>query len=268
VQLPDGTAKQFFLKTSSGSGGRAIVEGEYHAMTALYNTAPDFAPKPYTWGTFRQGAPETHFFICDFIRMSDDMPDPAQFCSQLAELHKNSVSPTGKFGFHISTCHGQFKQALEWDGNWASFFAKLLKEVLVFDESVNGVWPAFHTVAERTLSHVIPRLLGVLQKDGRYLRPSLIHGDLWEGNVATDSETGQIYVFDAGAYYAHHEMELGMWRCNRHKICRNEEYKRQYLEHMAISEPVEEFDDRNRLYCVKVNVLHSAHHPGTIDRVT
>jgi len=35
---------------------------------------------------------------------------------------------------------------------------------------------------------------------------------------------------------------------------------------MGVDEPVEEFDDRNRVYCVKMNVVRSAHHPGCEER--
>lgn len=232
-------------------------------MTALYEGAPNFVPKPYAWGKFQRQDPETYFFLCDFIHMSNELPEPVQFCSKLAELHRRSTSPTGKFGFHIPTCHGRFQQAVGWDDNWESFFTKLLRAALEIDKEENSTWPEFDTIAERVLTHVIPRLLGVLQKEGRQLKPSLIHGDLWEGNVGTDFANGNIYIFDAGAYYAHHEMEIGMWRCERHKI-KSKEYKRQYLRNMAISEPVEELDDRNRLYCIKMNVIHSAHHLGPL----
>lgn len=40
-------------------------------------------------------------------------------------------------------------------------------------------------------------------------------------------------------------------------------YKREYLRRVEISEPVEEFDDRNRLYSVKTKLMYSAHVPGT-----
>lgn len=39
---------------------------------------------------------------------------------------------------------------------------------------------------------------------------SLIHGDLWGGNMGTLLETGEIVLFDAGCYYAHNEMDIAM----------------------------------------------------------
>lgn len=244
-----------------------MMEGEFNAMSELYKTMPSLVPKPHAWGKFRSSELETYFFLCDFIEMRNQLPDPAQLCARLAELHRVSVSPTGKFGFHISTYHGKFPQKVGWDGNWASFFKNLLEGALRLDLQTNGSWPEFERVSERTLNNVVPRLLGVLQEEGREIKPCLIHGDLWEGNIGTSYDDNSILIFDAGAYYAHNEMEIGMWRCVRHRI-NAKIFTRQYLREFPVSEPVEEWDDRNRIYCVKMNIIHSAHHKGDIVRQT
>ncbi|KAB2101247.1 hypothetical protein AG0111_0g10247 [Alternaria gaisen] len=208
VILPSGIEKKFFLKVATEEPGRVMMEGEVNSMNSLYQNSPGFIPKPLTWGKFKMKAPETYFFLCDFINMTNDMPDPVQFCAKPAELHRTSESPTGMFGFHVSTCHGRFAQEMAWDPSWTNFFRKLLRAALVIEKQECSPWPEFETVSERTLSHVIPRLLGALERDGRQIKPSLIHGDLWEGNVGTDLSNGNVYIFDAGTYYAHHEMDI------------------------------------------------------------
>jgi protein-ribulosamine 3-kinase len=157
---------------------------------------------------------------------------------------------------------------LRWDPSWQSFFTKMLQHSIKIDTQENGTWDALSTVSARVIDSVIPLLLGPLESDGRTVKPSLIHGDLWDGNIGTDCETGDVYVFDAGAYYAHNEMELGMWRCERHRFVNNKIYLREYLRNAGVSEPVEMFDDRNRLYCIYMNMWASAHHAGGIDRTT
>lgn len=244
-----------------------MLEGEFHSMTELYKTLPSFIPEPRAWGKFKMPYPETYFFLCDFIDMSNDLPDPVQFCSRVAELHKRSKSPTNQFGFHITTCQGRFPQAVGWDPSWESFFTKLLADSIRLDFQENGVWDDLQKVSERVLTEVIPRLIGPLESDGRSVKPCLIHGDLWDGNIGTDYETGDVYIFDAGAYYAHNEMEISMWRCERHRI-KSKVYQREYLRNAGVSEPVEQFDDRNRIYCVYMNMIASAHHEGGIDRET
>ncbi|KAL9622223.1 MAG: hypothetical protein Q9160_003406 [Pyrenula sp. 1 TL-2023] len=249
------------------NAGKLMMEGEFHAMSELHKTMASFVPKPHAWGKMKLPVVDTYFLLTDFIDMSNELPDPVRLCSRLAELHRVSVSPTGKFGFHIPTCHGKFQQHILWDSNWASFFAKLLKDALRLDLETNGPWPELQKVSDRLLAKVVPRLLGILQEGGRDIKPCLIHGDLWEGNIGTTYENNEIYIFDSAAYYAHNEMELGMWRCTRHRI-NAKIFTRQYLREFPISEPAEEWDDRNRLYCVKMNVIHSAHHKGDIVRQT
>jgi protein-ribulosamine 3-kinase len=86
-------------------------------------------------------------------------------------------------------------------------------------------------------------------------------GDLWEGNTATSRTTGNIYVFDAGSYYAHNEMEIALWRGPYNKI-HNPIYTRIYLKYYPPAAPVEEWDDRNRMYSVYYNILYSVNFGG------
>ncbi|KAI1311522.1 hypothetical protein F5Y03DRAFT_391609 [Xylaria venustula] len=113
---------------------------------------------------------------------------------------------------------------------------------------------------------VIPRLLGVLQSDGRDIQAALVHGDLWERNVGIDIETGEAVVFDPGCTYAHNEMEFGTWRCTWPFYFNCPVYTRMYQKHIEPSEPAEEWDDRNRLYSTHQYLTDSAGHPGSGSR--
>ena len=130
---------------------------------------------------------------------------------------------------------------------------------MALDFETNGYWKDLDILEQRILSYVIPRLIGNLERDGRSVKPSLIHADLWEGNTGTSYENGDIYIFDSGAFYAHNEMEIGDWRCHYNKI-HNKVYTRTYLRHYGPSEPREEWDDRNRMYCIYFNVIYSVNH--------
>jgi protein-ribulosamine 3-kinase len=261
VEHPDGGVKLYFLKCALNETGRYMMEGEFNAMSELYQTMPEFIPKPYSWGKYHIEQPETYFFLSEFINMSHGMPDPNQLCSKLAQLHRKSVSPTGKFGFHVTTCQGNTPQQVSWESSWAIFFSKLLTHVLNLDVETNGTWEDFNTLARRAIESVIPRLIGAVETQGRTIKPCLIHADLWEGNTGTSYETGSIYLFDSAAFYAHNEMEIGDWRCHYNKI-HNKVYTQTYLRHFAPSEPREEWDDRNRMYSVYYNVIYSVNHKG------
>lgn len=165
------------------------------------------------------------------------------------------------FGFPLITFDGARTQAVDWDPSWTSFFTKLLIRAYEHDTEVNGRWEAFAKVFDRAITDLIPRLVGALEADGRSVKPCLIHGDLWEGNIGTDIETGDPWIFDAATYYGHNEMELGIWQAERHQLRANV-YRKQYWRHIERSEPVDECDDRNRLYSVKTNLMCSACIPG------
>ena len=259
VELADGTFKKYFVKCAIGDAGRMMMEGEFAAMTELYNTMPSFVPKPLGHGKFRSPDPPTFFFLCDFVEISGGLPDPEKLCARLAALHRDSMSPTGKFGFHIRTCQGKTPQATEWESSWTTFFTKSMTYMMELDFATNGPWEDLERVEERTLSHVIPRLIGVLEKDGRSIKPCLIHADLWEGNTGTSHETGDVYVFDSGAYYAHNEMEIGGWRCPYNEIS-DKVYTETYIRLYGMGDLPDEWDDRSRLYSVYYDILLSVNH--------
>lgn len=256
-----------YLQYTTEETGREQLEGEYKGMLEIYNAVSGLAPKPYGYGKLKHASQSTYFFVCEFVDIiRDALPDPAKLGARLAELHQTSISPTGKFGFHVPTYDGKLPQITDWKSSWSTFFARLLAGIARLDTATNGPWPELDTAIERTLTSVIPRLLGALESDGRAIKPCLIHGDLWEGNIGTECETGNIYIFDGAPYYAHNEMELGIWRTEHHRM-KNKAYKREYLKNFEPSEPRDEFDDRNRLYSVKTQLMYSAHVRGSNVRI-
>lgn len=259
VELPDGTRELYFLKCDTEDASRLLMEGEFNAMSELYKWAPGLVPKPHSWGKYRDSHPETYFYLSEFIDMKSTLPDPDKLCSKLSRLHKTSFSPNGQFGFHATTCQGRTPQAVSWEPTWTGFFSKLLRHATDLDFKANGYWEGLDVLEERILSNIVPRLIGALERDGRTVKPSLIHADLWEGNTGTSQE-GNVYVFDSGAFYAHHEMEIGNWRCNYNQINKDDIYTIAYDQYNERSDPKEEWDDRNRMYCIYFNVIYSVNH--------
>ncbi|KAI0803793.1 Fructosamine kinase-domain-containing protein [Xylaria sp. FL0064] len=258
LKVPGGSEQQVFLKSAPGSHGRTQMEGEYNAMAEIYKWAPDLVPKPLAFGQYATTNPEAYFFLSEYVKMNEAMPNPSKVCARIARLHRETQSPTEQFGFHITTCQGRVPQHVSWEKSWKVFFIRLLQRVIELDFEYNGYWEELDIVEKRLISDVIPRLLGALEMDGRTIKPSLIHADLWEGNTGTTPDE-DIYIFDSAAFYAHNEMEIGDWRCHYNKI-HDEEYIKSYHEHFAPSEPEDEWDDRNRLYSIYFNMIYSVNH--------
>ncbi|KAI0965500.1 Fructosamine kinase-domain-containing protein [Xylaria arbuscula] len=264
VEGHDEKSRSYFLKTLSVENAAERVYGEFRAMSEIYSTMPTIAPKPRGYGEF-QNNKGTHFFMCDFLNITHDLPDPEHLGKTLAELHHKSQSPNGKFGFHCTTFDGEKPLNTTWDSSWTRFFARLINEVYKLEKGVNGHWQPLEDVMQITLSKLIPRLLDPLTAEGRAIKPCLIHGDLWESNIGTDKETNAIYIYDACSYYAHHEKEVAIWRVAHHQMT-HDKYWREYFKYYPPSEPLEEADDRNRLYSVETLLVNSLSFPGAKTR--
>ncbi|KAI4658286.1 uncharacterized protein J4E79_007268 [Alternaria viburni] len=260
---PDAPPKSYFLKCADGDQGKAMLSGEYNSMCALYKVAPIFVPEPLAYGQLNVSNPDSYFFLCAFLDMDTSQPpDPEQLCKKLTSLHLSSASPTGQFGFHMNTRQGNLPQQTAWQDTWKDFFIQLLTGAMKLNHSINGPWKDLQECTDRLITHVVPALLNPLTSHGRTIKPTLIHGDLWDGNIGTDTTTGEIYAFDACAYYAHHEMEIAIWRGDPSTVLGRQEYTDAYVGIMGKSEPVEGFEDRGRLYCAYMNLHASACHGG------
>lgn len=116
----------------------------------------------------------------------------------LAELHRRRGA---SFGFGVHTYCGTTRQDNTPAASWAEFYAgRRLEPLLGLIESEHGLSPHDRRLYDSVI-HRLPSLVaeGV---------PSLIHGDLWSGNVL-GSARGPALV-DPACAYADREMELGM----------------------------------------------------------
>ncbi|KAJ1323889.1 protein-ribulosamine 3-kinase [Microdochium nivale] len=260
-----GEPRSYFLKTISANNAADRVYGEYMSMKEIHDTLPSAVPTPRGHGPCND-SPGTHFYVCDYIPVTHELPDPVELGRKLAEFHRKSKPPpNGMFGFYCPTFDGDQIINTTWESSWTEFFKKRIHEAYLLDLERNGHWKEYEDVVRTALDKLIPRLLDALVKDGRSISPVLIHGDLWESNIGTDENTDEIVFWDACAYYAHHEREIAIWRCAHHQMT-DEKYRREYFKHFPPSEPREEADDRNRLYSVEILMNNGLSFPGAATR--
>lgn len=157
--------------------GRLMAQGEHASMTALYSIAPDMVPKPLGWGTLEIN-PNSHFFISEYIELSEEVPEPSSFCPKLAQMHRKSVemSSNGMFGFEVTTCNGTFPQDNTWDESWERFFSRQTEGAFKAEQEVHGTCEEYERLLPPLFSKVIPRLLRPLETGGNRIRPVLVHG--------------------------------------------------------------------------------------------
>lgn len=170
----------------------------------MQSISPDFVPKPIAWGSCKSW-PDSHFYLCEFRNLGEELPEPPVFCQKLAELHKNGVSPNGKFGFHVVTYNGNLPQENGYTDTWEEFFANGLKHMLRLNFEAAGPSKQLEELIPSMFEKVIPRLLRPLETGGNSVTPSLVHGDLWCGNVAVDMNDDTPLAFDPSCFWAHNE---------------------------------------------------------------
>ncbi|KAI0382769.1 Fructosamine kinase-domain-containing protein [Hypomontagnella monticulosa] len=252
----DGTQMAYFLKTSFGALGRDMTASEFHCMARLRAAAPDLVPAAIAYGTYAE-TPDAHFLLCEFRRMSGEVPTAEVLAVKIAALHRCSGGGGGssRFGSDVPTFHGNVRVDHGWSDSWEEYFARTTRVLLEREMEAQGSNEEIKSMVTPFFDKVIPRLLRPLETAGRSIQPTLIHGDLWHGNTEMDAETGQPIIFDAASFYAHNEYELGVWRQPWNKI--GEAYREEYHKHFPKSQPEEDCDDRQALYAVRVNILDS-----------
>lgn len=241
-----------------------MLKGEFDALTQIGRSSPDLVPKLFGTGQFRDSSIPTYFVFMEFLDLETGAPEPVPLAKQLADLQSRSVSPTGQFGYPMITCQGPTPQNITWDENWSVFYGRMLSEFFDRELAVNG--PShdgkYKAEKEKLILYTIPNLLGQLQTGGRTIKPSLVHGDLWEENCGTVLKTGQSKIFDPASFYAHNEYQFGIWRIN----CPfGRPHYQEYFRHIPPSELKEQWEDRNEVYCIKFELACSILWPAVHD---
>ena len=192
------------VKVSLGHHGREALKGEYESTLAIHSVQSGFIPKPIAHGSFNK-IPNTHYYICKFYELLEELPEPSEFCERVAALHSKSTSPNGKFGFHVVTYNGDLPQENGYTDTWEECFTNGFHHMIKLNLERGGPWKEIEPLQSDMVLKVIPRLLRPLEVNGRSVKPSLVHGDLWCGNTAVDTATDLPLIYDPSSFYAHNE---------------------------------------------------------------
>ena len=101
---------------------------------------------------------------------------------------------------------GPWDRALEDDGSgWPEFFVERRLRVQARLAADNGYGRDLERLLDRAELRILDHLRAATE------RPSLLHGDLWNGNVIVDDH-GEACLIDPAVYYGHREADLAMTR--------------------------------------------------------
>ncbi|MCP5314675.1 MAG: fructosamine kinase family protein [Chromatiaceae bacterium] len=192
--LTDGHAT-WFVKTNDATR-LEMFEAEADGLNALADSASIAAPRALCTGTSGRHS----FIVLEFLRLGRGDSDGWRTAGrQLAELHRHH-NPT--FGWHRSNTIGATLQRNEPDPDWTAFWRDRRLGFQLEEAARNGHGGRLQVLGEQLLAR-FPALID------HNPQASLLHGDLWGGNIGfTDS--GAPAIYDPATYFGDREAELAM----------------------------------------------------------
>jgi fructosamine-3-kinase len=199
IELSDG--RRAFVKTNL-SAPRGMFPAEARGLRWLSEAGALRLPEVYA--VCREDATgQAAYLVLEWIEPGSPSAGFDENLGRgLAQLHRAHAP---HFGFDSDNFIGSLPQDNGCEANWPEFFWKrrLLPQV---KRAVSAQRLDIST--ERSfekLSHCLTELFPVTEP------PARLHGDLWGGNLHTDS-SGLPCLIDPAVYGGHREMDLGMMR--------------------------------------------------------
>lgn len=193
LMLDDGTT--LFMKSNTPQSLSNFV-AEANGLEAIRDTGAIGVPRVLALGTDAGSS----FLLMEFIAGGKRTRGFWEvFAQELAAMHRTDIGE--KYGFLQDNWIGDRKQANILHDSWISFFR---------DCRLKPQFEAAHRYFTASDRKKIEYLLDHLD---RYLvepeRPSLVHGDLWAGNMITGND-GKGWLIDPAVYYGHPEVDIAM----------------------------------------------------------
>ena len=120
---------------------------------------------------------------------------------KIAHLHSHMRGKYFGFDSHVISCGVLIDNSPAT--NWVQFFAErrlmpMAQAALALNNLDKRIMPALEKISSNMQNYIKPPQF-----------PSLLHGDLWRGNMLYD-DYSLLGVIDPAIYYGHHEVDLAM----------------------------------------------------------
>lgn len=188
--------RHFFVKINRLSFADNF-ENEKFNLEYLKNKSSLIVPE--VWGIVKNEVDHRVYLVLEYLEKTAETKEFYElFGKGLAELHQHSHS---HFGWFQDNYIGSLSQSNSWCEQWIDFFVTQRLEPLVKKCFDSGMWEKRDLVC---FENLYKNLGDIFPKEV----PSLLHGDLWQGNRMAVS--GGVAVFDAACYFGHREMDIAM----------------------------------------------------------
>jgi len=193
VKLSDGR-RDFFVKLNSADR-LWMFSAEAEGLGEMAASRSIRVPEPVCHGSVGDQA----FLVMEYVALGRPGRDAAEQAGRrLAALHRTSRYD---YGWHRDNTIGSTPQSNEPTDDWPTFWRERRLGFQLDLAAGNG----YGSLLDRgqRLMEGLPALLDHAPA------PSLLHGDLWGGNLGYD-EDGEPLIFDPAVYYGDREADLAM----------------------------------------------------------
>ena len=185
------------------------------------------------------------FLIMSFISNNDDQPEKTNvdLLNSIISIHsiKNQ-----DYGFDFDTQIGGLKQINSKSKNWKEFYTD--KRLSYIFDLVNKNKPMDKSINTK-IDLLIKKMDNFIPTNPR---PSLLHGDLWEGNILFKNKKFVGFI-DPGSFYGHNELEISYLRWFNPKFIDNN-FLDKYNDHIKVDKYYLEYEPVYQLYYSLLNV--------------
>ena len=185
------------------------------------------------------------FLIMSFIDNNDDQPEKTNvdLLNSIISIHsiKNQ-----DYGFDFDTQIGGLKQINSKSKNWKEFYTD--KRLSYIFDLVNKNKPMDKSINTK-IDLLIKKIDNFIPTNPR---PSLLHGDLWEGNILFKNKKFVGFI-DPGSFYGHNELEVSYLRWFNPKFIDNN-FLDKYNDHIKVDKYYLEYEPVYQLYYSLLNV--------------
>ena len=185
------------------------------------------------------------FLIMSFISNNDDQPEKTNvdLLNSIISIHsiKNQ-----DYGFDFDTQIGGLKQINSKSKNWKEFYTD--KRLSYIFDLVNKNKPMDKSINTK-IDLLIKKMDNFIPTNPR---SSLLHGDLWEGNILFKNKKFVGFI-DPGSFYGHNELEVSYLRWFNPKFIDNN-FLNKYNDHIKVDKNYLEYEPVYQLYYSLLNV--------------
>jgi fructosamine-3-kinase len=190
-----GNKRRFFVKINARDRQTTMFAAEFAGLLVLYGCRAIKVPKPLCFGHTAAAA----YLVTEFLPLGAGQAHLRILGRQLAALHRHTAD---HYGWERDNTLGSTPQPNARATDWSAFWREHRLGYQLQLAARNGYAGALQTTGEQLLS-----------KLDQFLphRPpaSLLHGDLWSGNVSGLPD-GTPVIFDPAVYYGDRETDLAM----------------------------------------------------------